>query len=112
MNKHYIPPTTTSYLCPGVVCLLTVPGPAEAKARRATGLDILGEPKVSGGTGGALLAHGLGLAGADSGTVTLAHTVPGEENRIIMLQQLVAHLQAAGFVPATSQLQVRQLGKL
>ena len=100
-----------SHLGPRVLCLGALSRSSKAETRRTAVLHTEGKTKVACGAGGTFSSHSLGLAGANTHTVTLTNSLPGEKMKFYRICSKT-HLHAEGKVPLTSQLQALQLGKL
>ena len=100
-----------SHLGPRVLCLCALPRSSEAETRRTAILNTEGKTKVACRAGGTFSSHSLGLAGANTQTVTLTNSLPGKKMKFYKICSKT-HLHAEAKVPLTSQLQALQLGKL
>ena len=100
-----------SHLGPRVLRLGALSRSSEAETRRTAVLNTEGKTKVACRAGGAFSPHSLGLAGANTHTVTLTNPLPGKKIEFYKIRSKT-HLHAEAKVPLTSQLQALQLGKL
>ena len=76
-----------SHLSPRVLCLGALSRSSEAETRRTAVLNTEGKTKVACGTGGAFSPHSLGLAGANTQTVTLTNSLPGEKRKFYKIMR-------------------------